>query len=199
MPLQNRVLPDGTITAHAARDTLMGNRGGRFHTADRTLSRRRWASKAWITCVLDFKDRRRTVMGGGYTEQFFLDEVTALAAGHRPCFECRRDEALRYARLAGGGVRMSAPEMDGRLHAQRLGPRRQAAANALPDGAMLADGASFLAVRGGRLLRWGLEGYADAGAVTDRVVPVLTPDLTLDVLRAGYAPRWHASVFSASA
>jgi len=176
----------------------MGNRGGRIHTPDRTLSSRRWASMAWISCDLDFKDRHRTVMGDGYTELFFLDEVTALAAGHRPCFECRRGAAVRYATLAGDGTRLSAPRMDRTLHAQRLGPRGQAAATSLPDGAMLADGPVFLAVKRGRLLRWGIEGYADAGPVTDRVLPVLTPDLTLDVLDAGYAPRWHASALSAS-
>ncbi len=91
MPLQNRVLPDGQIVAHSARGAFMGNRGGRFHDPEtRTLTTRRWASRQWIICVLDFKHRHREVMGHGYTELFFLDEVTALAAGHRPCFECRR-------------------------------------------------------------------------------------------------------------
>ena len=103
-PLANRVDPSGAIQAVAARGTLMGNRGGRIHLAadpetgeGPRLGRRRWASRQWICCVLAFKGRRRQVMGPGYTELFFLDEATALAAGHRPCFECRRAEALAFA------------------------------------------------------------------------------------------------------
>ncbi|MHA3978893.1 hypothetical protein ACW9UR_14505 [Halovulum sp. GXIMD14794] len=192
MPLPNRVRPDGQILATPERGALMGNRGGQIHGPARTLTRR-WASKAWIACVLDFKDRRRTVMGGGYTELFFLDEVTALAAGHRPCFECRRADALNFAKLAGGGTRMPAPEMDRCLHKQRLGPKPEAAPASLPDGAMVRSGDDFLAVRMGRLLRWSFGGYADAGPATGAALPVLTPELTLSALRAGYVPRWHVS------
>jgi len=90
MPLQNRVSPFGELITTSARGLFMGNRGGRFHTADRTLTSRRWASRQWICCRLQFKQRHRKVWGDSYTELFFLDEVTALAAGHRPCFECRR-------------------------------------------------------------------------------------------------------------
>ena len=97
MPLQNRVTPFGDLSAAPARGTFMGNRGGRFHTDARTLTARRWASRQWICCVLDFKRRQRDVWGRYYTELFFLDEPTALAAGHRPCFECRRKEAQVFA------------------------------------------------------------------------------------------------------
>ena len=98
MPLQNRVDPFGELFATPARGTLfMGNRGGRIHTDERTLTTRRWASRQWICCVLDFKGRQRDVWGRYYTELFFLDEVTALAAGHRPCFECRRKDAEDFA------------------------------------------------------------------------------------------------------
>src|SRR3954452_1183760 len=100
----------------------MGNRGGRFHTDDQTLTKRGWASRQWICCVLEFKSRQRDVWGRYYTELFFLDEVTALAAGHRPCFECRRAEAeafaAAWARAASNRKRPSAPEMDVVLHAQ---------------------------------------------------------------------------------
>ncbi|MEL6871445.1 MAG: hypothetical protein AAFO62_01345, partial [Pseudomonadota bacterium] len=83
--------PDGEIVAIPERGTVMGNRGGRIHTPDKTLSRRRWASRHWICCVLEFRGRHREVMAPrSYTELFFLDEATAFAAGHRPCFECRR-------------------------------------------------------------------------------------------------------------
>ena len=89
MTLQNRVTPRGEITAHPARGTMMGNRGGRLHDEARRLGARRWVSRAWICCVIAFRGRRRRVMGAGYTELFFLDEAVALAAGHRPCAECR--------------------------------------------------------------------------------------------------------------
>jgi len=93
MPLQNRVDPFGELFADRSRGLFLGNRGGRLHDDDRALGRRRWASRQWICCRLEFKDRHRKVWGKSYTELFFLDEVTALAAGHRPCFECRRNDA----------------------------------------------------------------------------------------------------------
>ena len=85
MPLQNRVDPFGELFADPARGLLMGNRGGQLHRGDRTLAARRWASRQWICCKLDFNGRHRNVWGDSYSELFFLDEVTALAAGHRPC------------------------------------------------------------------------------------------------------------------
>ena len=98
MPLPNRVRPDGTLFADPARGSMFGNRGGRFHDPDRhVVPRRIHASRHWLCCVLAFKDRRRRVWGQGYTELFFCDEVTALAAGHRPCMECRRRDALAHA------------------------------------------------------------------------------------------------------
>jgi hypothetical protein len=91
MPLQNRVSPRGEIIVSPARGTFMGNRGGVLHNERRQIVRP-YASRRWITCLLEFKGRRRTVMSPGrYTELFFLDEAVALAAGHRPCAECRRD------------------------------------------------------------------------------------------------------------
>ena len=100
MPLRNRVTPEGEIIATAYRGLLMGNRGGAFHLPDQTLGPRRWATTQWIACVLQFKGRHRQVMQPNrYTELFFLDEATALAAGHRPCFECRRADADRFAEL----------------------------------------------------------------------------------------------------
>src|SRR5919204_5257344 len=127
MPLPNRVDPFGELFATSARGTLFGNRGGRFHRDDRTLGRRRWVSRAWICCVLEFKGRHRTVWGRGFTELFFLDEVTALAAGHRPCFECRRADAkafaAAFARGHGNRGTPRAPEIDRVLHAERLDSR----------------------------------------------------------------------------
>ena len=123
-PLQNRVDPFGELFATPARGLFMGNRGGRFHTDGRKLTQRRWASRQWICCVLDFKGRQRDVWGRYYTELFFLDEVTALAAGHRPCFECRRKDAEAFAGAWQQAFRRPrrprADEMDLVLHAERL-------------------------------------------------------------------------------
>jgi hypothetical protein len=202
MPLQNRVDPFGELIADSARATLMGNRGGRFHTDARALTARRWASRQWICCVLTFKGRQRDVWGRFYTELFFLDESTALAAGHRPCFECRRQDAERFAELwrKAHGLRNPprAAAMDRVLHRERLQGRakrrHQRTIDDMPDGAFVVlDGAAF-AVRGDALLRWTPERY-DAPVARPRgiSVDVLTPPAILGVLSAGYQPRWHPS------
>ena len=124
MPLQNRVTPEGEIIATPHRGLMMGNRGGAFHLPDRTLGHRRWATRQWIACVLEFKGRHRAAMmqPNRYTELFFLDEATALAAGHRPCFECRRRDAERFAALWGADARVARARpgaRDGRGAARR--------------------------------------------------------------------------------
>ena len=173
MSLQNRVTPFGELISTSARGTLMGNRGGKFHAANRALTSRRWASRQWISCVLDFKNCHRDVWGRYYTELFFLDEVTAFAAGHRPCFECRRRDAELFARLfSGKNKRASAGVMDRALHAERLDDKAKRTCrrsiDRLPDGAMITlDGEAF-AVRGSRLLRWTPSGYSDIKSTTAR-------------------------------
>ena len=112
-PLQNRVAPDGSLHAVPERGLLMGNRGGRLHRPDGTLGRARWRSRAWIACLTEFRGRHRAVMGDGYTELFFLDEATALAAGHRPCFECRRAAARAFAAAWGHAGAARAPRWTG--------------------------------------------------------------------------------------
>jgi hypothetical protein len=199
MPLQNRVSPFGELVASHARGTLMGNRGGRLHNDKRRLTRRRWTSRQWICCKLDFNNRHRKVWGRGYTELFFLDEVTAFAAGHRPCFECRRKEAERFATLfSGKKQRASAAAMDRALHAERLVAKGKRAhtltLDSLPDGAMIALGVEAFAVRGKRLLRWTPAGYKGSIPRPRRgEADVLTPPSILVVLKRGYAPRWHPS------
>ena len=202
MPLQNRVDPFADLFATPARGTLFGNRGGRFHTDDQTLTRRRWASRQWICCVLDFKGRQRDVWGRFYTELFFLDEVTALAAGHRPCFECRRKDAEDFAGRWQAAFKLRtpphAPEMDQVLHAQRLDGRakrlHRRRIDGLPDGAFIALQEGAFAVRGTSLLRWTPRGY-DGRRRRPRgmSVDVLTPPAIVAVIAAGYQPRWHAS------
>lgn len=210
MPLQNRVRPDGQIEAVAARGTMMGIRGGCFHRADKTLKDRRWASRNWICCVLSFKGRRRQVFSPGrLTELFFLDEATALAAGHRPCFECRRADADRFAELwtrtHGGEERARAPAMDEVLHAERVDRNRRkvtfvARRANIPSGAFVRyaqDGAHarpYLVI-GDRLLAWEPVGYTAlvSPAVITEEVEVLTPASIVAVLSAGYRPMLHPS------
>ncbi len=93
---------------------MMGNRGGKFHREDKTLGKRRWASTHWICCELHWKDQYHEPMGQGYTSLFFLDEVTALAAGHRPCFFCRRQEAKKFL------CERKVGEFDRQLHTERV-------------------------------------------------------------------------------
>ena len=124
-PLQNRVTPFGDVVAIAQRGLFIGNRGIIHDPATKTLLGRRWTTKAWLVCVLDYKGRHREVMGRrSWTELFFLDEAVALAAGHRPCFFCRRAaaEAFRTAwgKAKGGEGASGAREMDAVLHEERL-------------------------------------------------------------------------------
>lgn len=210
MPLQNRVDPFGAIHAVPERGSFMGNRGIIHDPQTRTLLKKRWALKAWIICVCDFRGVRRMPMGrnrviggerrAGWTELFFLDEVTALAAGHRPCFFCRRERAADFIRrfgVAQGLDEPRAPELDSRLHRERLasGGRaiplvRQALAD-LPDGAMISSGGRAYALREGTALPWSFRGYGppvDPQGLADALS--ITPATTLAVLRAGYRPAW---------
>jgi hypothetical protein len=206
MPRQNRVTPTGEIIVHAARGTLMGNRGI-LHDADRRLGAARWRHPHWICCRLEFKNRRREIMAPRrYTELFFLDEATALAAGHRPCCECRREDfvAFRAAwrRAFGPGSHASAPAIDRALHAARVEPRSrrqarfEAALDDLPDGAFVllrGERATPLLVQGAHLLPWRPVGYGSPRARAAATCLVLTPRPIVDVLHAGYAPALHPS------
>ena len=207
--LQNRVTPFGEIVADPARGMFMGNRGILHDPATRTLHpARRWTTKAWITCVCAFKGRHRAVMGrngpggkAGWTELFFLDEATALAAGHRPCFECRRADALRFRAAwasGNGGATPKAGEMDAVLHAERLDGRQKrlhrlpCPAEDLPDGTMVADGDNALLIRNGRAWRWSFTGYASP-QTPPAGLRLLTPPSTVRALRAGYALVVHST------
>jgi hypothetical protein len=201
MPLQNRVTPSGEIIATPHRGMFTGNRGIIHDPATKTLTRR-WASRAWLTCVCEFRGRRRAVMGGrSWTELFFLDEATALAAGHRPCFYCRRDDANRFraAWEQGNGVsNFLARDMDDVLHGERLdgrGKRRHELPMPpaqLPDGAMLQEGAEIYLIAQSRAFLWTPGGYREAGDSFEGAW-LLTPPSTLRALSAGYRPVLHGS------
>ena len=201
-PLQNRVTPTGDIIATPHRGMFTGNRGIIHDPATKTLTRR-WASQAWLTCVCEFRGRRRDVMGGrSWTELFFLDEATAFAAGHRPCFFCRRDDANRFRAAWQDGNRTTnvlAREIDAVLHGERLSGRGKrmhslpAPLDQLPDGAMVQDGNESYLILQGRALLWSPGGYGEAPRMLESVAMVLTPPSTLRALSAGYRPVLHPS------
>jgi hypothetical protein len=208
MPLQNRVTPTGDIIAVPHRGLFTGNRGIIHDPATKTLLKKRWSSPAWIICLCEFRGWRRPVMGRqSWTELFFLDEATAFAAGHRPCFFCRRDDANRFraAWEEGNGVTdIRAREIDVVLHGERLdrGRKRLHAllmpVAQLPDGAMVQRGEeSFLIVQG-RALQWSMAGYSEVdGEIVDAML--LTPPSTLRALSAGYRPMLHPSAMALNA
>lgn len=204
MPLQNRVDPFGLIHAVPERGTFMGNRGGCFHTDDQKLKPTLWASRQWITCLLEFKDRKRPLMQPGhYTELFFLDEATALAAGHRPCYECRYPDAKRFREaLVRSGVFRYRPKasdlsdaISGEIQAVLKGKaeREHVAVSSLPDGAMFTTGAvAYLKWQDGAH-PWRFDGYGDPVGLPEHAVR-LTPHITCQALSFGYEPEIHFSL-----
>jgi hypothetical protein len=202
MPLQNRVTPSGDIIATPHRGLFTGNRGIIHDPATKTLLRKRWSTPAWITCVCEFRGRWREVMGGrSWTELFFLDEATAFAAGHRPCFYCRREDAKRFRAAWEQGNdtgRLLAREMDAVLHRERLEHGRKRLhplpmpPGKLPDGAMLQAGGESYLIAQGQALRWSPAGYRAADtSLAD--AELLTPPSTLRAFSAGYRPVLHPS------
>jgi hypothetical protein len=204
MPLQNRVTPFGDIVAVPQRGFLMGNRGIIHDPATRSLLKRRWTTRAWIICVCQFKGVRREVMARrSWTELFFFDEATALAAGHRPCFYCQRQRARAFqaAWAEGNGTApLPAPTIDLVLNGERLdakgGKRRhfiEGSVTDLPDGTMVAEGDNAYLIKSGKMYLWSWEGYASSKYPTVNVT-LLTPPSTVRALSAGYAPLMHPSI-----
>jgi hypothetical protein len=203
LPLQNRVTPFGEIVAIGQRGLFTGNRGILHDPATRTLLPRRWTNKAWIICRCDFRGVRRQVMAHrSWTELFFYDEAVALAAGHRPCYYCRREAAMRFAAAWARGhalARVSASEIDTALHPQRVAVRRgclhvlQGAPADLPDGSMVSVSGEAYVVVAGRTFRWGPDGYSPV-AVPACADGLLTPPSTVAALRAGYECVLHPSI-----
>ena len=210
MTLQNRVTPWGEIVTTPERGAWLGNRGGCLHDAEKCLGKRRWVNEHWLICLLEFKGRWREVMAPRkYTELFFLDEATALAAGHRPCVECRRADAYRFRDVwAAANVALdlgptpSFPAIDHVLHRDRVGEDRTkrvfpAEWRALPDGVIVLAPPPVLGaclVWKEQLRPWTFGGYGSAlQGVEEPVLSVLTPRSTVEALRAGYEPQVHPS------
>ena len=201
MPRQNRVNPFGEIIATPERGTFMGNRGV-LHD-DEGRIRRKWQGKRWLVCVLKFRGRKRKVMTPSrYTELFFLDEATALAAGHRPCFECRRERfksfccAWQQAHPQKGGSQPSASDIDTCLHAERVAPKNLSVANLadLPNGVFVKFAEEPYLVHNDWLLAWSAGGYTKRmDRPHNAEVIVLTPKSTVATIRAGYVPEIHTS------
>jgi hypothetical protein len=208
MPRQNRVTPFSTLIVTSARGTLMGNRGC-LHDEQGQI-RRGFLGERWIICLLEFKGRSRPVMTPGhYTELFFLDEATALAAGHRPCAECQRDRfnlfretwARANAELAGGS-RPAATTIDAVLHAERTAAltKFHDSCNSienLPDGVFVTDDeqTAYL-VLGRKLLRWSPAGYQQPPVATIQYpARILTPSSIVRTLVEGYPVGIHPSAF----
>jgi hypothetical protein len=198
MPLRNRVTPLGELIETPERGLVFGNRG-RLHAEDRRISRTH-DGRRWIACRLEFRGRWREPMPPSrYTGLFFLDDATALAAGHRPCAECRHEDYTGFLAHADAS---GADELDRRLHAERLGGeicgRRlyESETKVLPDGAfVLLEGAAYL-VHGAALLRWTPGGYAERRRRPRGRVEVVTPPTSVRVLDSGWIgclPLLHPS------
>jgi hypothetical protein len=201
MPLQNRVTPLGDIVADPHRGLFTGNRGIIHDPATKTLLRKRWSNPAWLICVCEFRGRRRKVMGGrSWTELFFLDEATALAAGHRPCFYCRRDDANRFRAAweeGNGAADLLAPEIDAVLHRERFASGKKLhpspmRLDKLPDGAMVKAGEESFLIASGKPLRWSFAGYRKVEGLIGEVM-LITPPSTVRAMAAGFQPVLHAS------
>ena len=204
MPLRNRVTPFGELVAVPERGLVYGNRGC-LHDASGRI-RRRYAVKRWIACRLEFKGWERGALQrpGRFTELFFLDEATALAAGHRPCALCRREDYTRFAafwRDLHGLI--GADAIDERLHDERAEPSTRghrlhpALLDELPDGAFVLHDRTPHLVLGRQLLQWAPEGYGTSVArPRGRPTTLVTPPSLVALLRAGWEsalPLLHPS------
>ena len=191
MPLRNRVAPDGEIFTTTARGTFMGNRG--ILHDDRKQIIRTSRNPMWLICRLEFNGRHQEVMRPGrYTQLFFLDEAVALAAGHRPCGECRRSHYRAYldaVNIENPSPIGGAKDLDRQLTGSRKAPPVTTGLAALPDGVFITLGDNdFRLIWAGELHRWTPAGYVDALAMSDAPVDaaVVTPSLSVAALRSGY-------------
>lgn len=195
MTLPNRVRPTGEIVADPWRGRLMGNRGC-LHDPQGRLGTARWRTRAWVCCLIAFRGRHRPPMPPGrYTALFFTDEAVALAAGHRPCGECRRP-AYQAFRRAWAGAGLPGPTLavaDRHLHAARVGRdrrqiRHRAPVRDLPDGVFVIRGDLPSLIWRGLLWPWEHGAYRAPVALPGSEITVLTPAPVVATIAAGYAP-----------
>jgi hypothetical protein len=194
----------------------MGNRGILHNERQQLI--RPYKLKAWIICQLQFKGRRRPLMQPGrYTELFFLDEATALAAGHRPCFECQRERALAFRQAWQAGNQAILPDsplkvtdIDNILHEERLTSARllkdkkkkvfTAVLNSLPAGTFVGIASRPYLIWAQQLFLWTPGGYHSSHLpLNEMPVCVLTPPSTVKALAQGFVPVTHSSLADPSA
>jgi hypothetical protein len=183
----------------------MGNRGI-LHNAEKQIIAA-WRLRRWIACTLEFKGRRREVFAPHrYTELFFLDEATSLAAGHRPCAECRRQRFKEFCDAWAAGNAdlvtsqpLKAVTIDRVLHAERVredGGKKTypAVVSTLPAGSIVEHEGRASLLWAGSLLPWTFAGYGPAARLLPSTeVTVLTPKSIVQAIRAGFAPDVHES------
>lgn len=200
--LQNRVDPFGRLIKTSARGVFMGNRGV-IHNEHKEITHK-FKHKAWITCTLEFKGRKRTVMTPNrWTELFFLDEATAFAAGHRPCFECRKEDAKKFKSCWIQGnpsydfdMKTSIKEIDEVIHNERIDSNkekvtRQRLSSDIADGTFVIVNDDPYLFNKGRLYKWTPFGYENSAAMprATSMLTVLTPNSIVNAFRAGYVPQ----------
>lgn len=209
MSFQNRVDPWGTLHKVPDRGNYMGNRGV-LHNEKQEIIRTH-KIKAWVTCLLAFKDRQRKVMTPNrYTELFFLDEATAFSAGHRPCAECRRKRynEFKEAWYLGntkkvGDQKHSAPTMDKIIHEERILKKvkvtYQTAINTLPNGVIIQLDSMAYLLWNKHLYKWSFSGYSKTNISLDSSleVVVLTPKSYVNCFKTGFVPHIHKSIHKA--
>ena len=202
MPRQNRVNPFGELIATNARGLFMGNRGV-LHDKHGELTSKRWTHQHWIICLPEYKNRKRSLMAPGcYTELFFMDEAVAMAAGHRPCAECRRERFNQFkaAWIKGNpehipNGKVSVNDIDKILHRERVDRSKskvtyQAGLFELPSGAFFSVTDNSYLWWDGRAYLWQPEGYQ--GSLTfpqSELVTVLTPRSLVNAIISGYIPQ----------
>jgi hypothetical protein len=196
-PRQNRVTPLGELIADPGRGLVYGNRGC-LHDARGSI-RRHHSGRRWIACRLQFRGwlRRPLLQPGRFTELFFLDEATAMAAGHRACALCRREDYVRLGEIWRGlhPGDAGADAIDATLHRERwdTAARAQrlhdAPLDGLPDGTFVLHHGRPCLVLGDGLRPWSASGYAPAERrPTDAPARVITPPTLVAVLRSGWQP-----------
>jgi len=195
VPLRNRASPLGELIADPARGLVYGNRGCLHDEAGRI--RRRYNGRRWIACRLEFRGWHRSslMQPGRFTELFFLDEVTAFAAGHRPCALCRRNDYDRFCSIWADihPGQKGADAIDAQLHEERVEPVTRAhvlwdaSYDELPDGTFVLDGRDPFLVLGSELLRWTPAGYVERRLrPTGERAAAVTPRSLVGVLRGGW-------------
>lgn len=207
MPLQNRVDPFGRLVATPEYGTLMGNRGCLHNNRREIVAGAASTTDAWVTCLPATDGPKRQLMRPGwYTELFFLDEATALSAGHRPCGQCRRAAYVAFKTALAIGNAGRIPEIRTGKQADLLmkvdRSRRDAGdfesrrPSDLPDGAMFERGGKAWLKLRDRALEWRFSGYGNARSLPAGSVKVITPRSTLVALGAGYDCTWHESALA---